>query len=212
MRIKTGMTVGRIAGLLVSAVLCGQSSGVAQTLVAVDVKTALAEKKALAVAKSGVISYLKQSTWAKVAELHEQYAIWLANYRQIERGTTRAIELDVEVRAPRAIGKGAVTATRHVVVNYDLAATYNELAAEQRKAAVDLESGRAMQALMLTLGSTFAGALFEDKSDRTVVKRAVFYASQDLQKTPTFEETVECLAVGATVMRALEDMRARREF
>lgn len=197
----------RAFGLLVILFSVVIAADAADAQVAFDVKTKLAEKPRLAVAKSGVISYIRQSTWARVQETRETHALWLKNYVRTNDGTRSTITLDVEVRTPRAIGEGALIAQRQVTVAYDTARGAHLVRQDQLTAVADMNSDRQVQALALVLGATAAKAMFDDSRKGTLARQAVLYAGQDLQRQPTLGETLECLAVGAAVMQVLDQMR-----
>lgn len=185
----------------------------ASAQVRMDVKTRIDEKQVLSVAKAGVISFLRNSPWAVVAELKEDYALWLRNQRRQVNGRRVTVELDVEVRKPRLAGLGALVAGRRVTVDVDLEAMSATFSPAERQAVLDLESSRALQAIAMAItGTVGAKVLTSNGGNEAAVRKAIDVAGRDLGKAPTPDEALECLLIGGAVYDALMHMRAQGAF
>jgi hypothetical protein len=177
--------------------------------VKLDVKTTVAEKRALGIAKAGLIAALKNSNWAQVVEFGEDRAVWLKRLERSQSGTVVTLSVDLEIREPRAIGEGRLVSSRRVTASYDTAFA-NGLTDAERRARLDLESERMMQALAVGLAAGTMRLVIPEVGNRLLIKRVTDNVAADLERPPTIEEVVESMAVGASTLQALRAMLSSR--
>jgi hypothetical protein len=90
-----------------------------------DVKTTMDEKEQLHVIKLAVSNALRQSNWAQVAEIGEQYSLWLTSLKRSSAGDSIYTELDLDLRTPAMITRGKHISSRRVSVAFDSSSVSN---------------------------------------------------------------------------------------
>lgn len=90
----------------------------APSKVSIDLKTPMFEKPILTAAKNGTELMLMQSDWASVAELGEDYAVWLHDLQRESHDDSITVTLEVELRAPSTFAPGDLISSRTIVATY----------------------------------------------------------------------------------------------
>ncbi|HLP62789.1 MAG TPA: M23 family metallopeptidase [Candidatus Deferrimicrobium sp.] len=156
-----------------------------------DVKTKFMEKELTAAAKAGFISYIHQSSWAKIVEFGEDNSLWLKNYKRSSKGDRIFIELDLEIRSPAMISEGYLIKRKSLNFEFD---------ESQVKKLYSFRDPQVYEAIKKQL----AGQNIPITSE-SILQEMGFIFKQGYRKDPSPCEALEGLIVGAYLMKALEE-------
>jgi len=84
-----------------------------------DVKTTMEEKQQLHIIKLAVMNALSQSNWAGIAEVGENYSLWITKPHRYTDNNSFRTEIDLDLRTPAMITKGKHITGFRVSVTFD---------------------------------------------------------------------------------------------
>lgn len=187
-----------IAGLLIASLSI-------QSPVKIDVKTPAGEKDKLKVVKAGLNAFLKQSDWAKVVNLSEDYSIILCNYKRKLKGNIVRFELDLELRTGSVLGSGKLISSKHLADSIDLAEAAKLHTVEEREMHhFVLEQLTKNQKYKSALDAV--GSLTGVPVASALVEKGLSLFGVELEGNYRTDQAVEGMVMGALLMVELQPM------
>lgn len=173
-----------------------------------DIKTALDEKGELKLAKAGLKVYLKQSEWAKVVNLGEDYSVWLTQFRRKLKGNVLRIEMDIELRTPATLDKGEFLDKRHIVDTLDLGEAAKLSTVEEREMHHIVQKQLVKREMPKSLVSSVVGAAASVALPGvgTLIQNGLKYLGTELESQYNADQAVEAMVIGALLIVELKDM------
>jgi len=192
--------------LCISLPLCAINLAGAQ--VKLDIKTPLEQKPQERVVKAGLIAYLKQSEWARVVKIGEDFSVWILNYQRRLKGDTLMYNLELEVRTAAMITRGKLIATRHISDTVDLAWSESHDTFEGRDIEQSIERKLKMNGNVLTSLPALLG--FPHLALISIIHNGLKNFGDDLKSTYVLDQAVEGMVVGAKLMKEVKEMLASK--
>lgn len=176
-----------------------------QSPVKIDVKTPAGEKDKLKVVKAGLNAFMRQSDWAKVVNLREDYSVILCNYKRKLKGNIVRFELDLELRTGSVLGKGKLISSKHLADSIDLSEAARLNTVEEREMhhfvlgqlTKNQKYRGALDAVGSITGIPLASAL---------VEKGLSLFGVELEGDYRTDQAVEGMVMGALLMVELQPM------
>lgn len=162
-----------------------------------DVKTTSEEKYDLTVYKHGLIQALEATEWAGIADVGENYSVWLYNFRRVRTEDSIYAAIDINLRTPAMFSRGEFIAAATITVRYPghLLLDDNPLMeAQEVLQAIEVNNQRASSIAALV-------SLELDPLTGQILKAIV----NSLKRSPSKAEQIECLCIGVYGTRWLQE-------
>jgi hypothetical protein len=174
--------------------------------IAFDVKTSFGEKGQLKTAKAGCIAFLKESSWAAVKEMGEDYSLWITNYSRELKGDNIEFKIMLELRTKAMFGRGKIV--QSFAVQDDINVTdirQGKISAEHEKmiSVVQTQMAKAgdIKSLFMNLAEKGSNVFAPGAGSAGRAVLTSFGAEADSKITNT--DALEGLFVGAKVAQEL---------
>lgn len=178
---------------------------VAFAQVKIDIKTPVADKEKLKFAKSGLGAYLRQSEWAEVVNVGEDYSVWIKNLKRRFKGNVLHFEVDLELKTNADIGSGKLIDRRHIKDSVDLQEAADLKTFEEREMSLLVEK-QLMKNNKFKPATIIVGTATNVPLAGTVVSQGLKYLGVDLESEFTPDQAIEAMTLGAVLIVPLKDM------
>jgi len=161
-----------------------------------DVKTQFKEKQELAVIKAGLLAFIHYVDWAELAEVGEDYSLWLRGYRRKVHGNTVTIELTLQIRTSAMFSHGRWLTEEKINITLDLSVLQDvETIDDYNMFRLIMDQLRDQKPCgMIVIG---------DESFQTML---FILTAEGLGSAPTPYEAFEGMVVGAHLMTTLKTL------
>jgi len=182
-------------------------SSSAQAQYKFDVKTALEEKQDLHNIKMGLIQAIKESSWASVADVGEDYSLWLSDLRRVHKMDSLYVVVKIEVRTKAMFTRGKLVHGRDVGIRYHWEkSTVHEQDRPEGKEISPQVAQNLKKLMGLSAGLEFvpAGNLLNITPEKA--SEAVAAMKSITQDNPSLVEVMEALMIGDQALQVVKNM------
>ena len=194
--------------LLIPTRVSSQETDSVLSPIKLDIKTALDQKEKLKLAKAGLKAYLKQSDWAEVVNLSEDYSVWLSQLRRKLKGNIIMIQMDIELRTPATLDKGKFIDKRHIVDTLDLGEAAKLSTVEEREMFRIVQKQLAKREKPKSLAAAVVGGVagIALPGIGALIQNGLKHLGSELENQYTADQAVEGMVIGALLVMKLREM------